>query len=463
MAHKMGLIQINMKKATAPETRTYTANSVSTAYDSGNVEFYALNVFDGTNLPYSATCPGTVSYFIVKYSSGNYSFTTPYKALNNGSTTGAVSQWTMSAVTAPASGKCTSATTSDPIFKNLGRLYSYTGTSQTYTPMLTGFKYQMECWGAQGGSVQCINQNSSNVSAAGGAGGYVSGIISLSNRGPYHVYVGECGGSISEYNNSTLSFNGGGGSYGSNYDTDRNGRGGGSTDIRLIAHSESNGWGGTASLNSRIIVASGGGGAVSWGIYYGGGESKGAAGGGLLGYPGTQTYIKTYYDKGTGNPGLWKAGTLKIRLNTGGTQKDGGLTWKYTGTPVDSRYGISHAGGFGYGGTNGNEYPGWAAGGGSGYWGGASSGVITSMVSTGAGGSSYISGHPGCTSVSGYEFTEGTTEMIDGQGKSWTTSNQTTGGATKAMPNPIYATTNYASGVGHNGNGNARITCKPYD
>ena len=462
MVHKMGLIQINMAKTTAPETRTYTANSVTKAYDSSNVEFYALNVFDGTNLPYSAVCPGTVSYFIVKYGSGSYSFTTPYKALNNGSTTGAVSQWTMAAVTAPASGECTSTTTGNPVFKNLGRLYSYTGASQTYTPMLEGFKYKMECWGAQGGSVQCINENSASVSAAGGTGGYVSGTISLSNSGPYHVYVGECGGSVSEYNNSAISFNGGGGSYGSNTEHDHNGRGGGSTDIRLSGHSESNGWGGSASLNSRIIVASGGGGAVSWGLYYvGGGESRGAAGGGLIGYPGTQTYVKSAYDNGTGNPGLWKAGTLTIRLNTGGTQTDGGLTWQYTGTPINSRYGISHAGGFGYGGTNGNEYPGWAAGGGSGYWGGASGGVIQSMVSTGAGGSSYISGHPGCSTYSGFEFSY--TKMIDGKGLEWTTESQTTGGATKAIPNPNYAATNYASGVGHTGHGYARITCMPYD
>lgn len=49
------------------------------------------------------------------------------------------------------------------------------------------------------------------------------------------------------------------------------------------------------------------------------------------------------------------------------------------------------------------------------------------MVSSGAGGSSFFSGHPGCSTVTGYSFTN--TKMVDGKGLSWVTAEQTTGGS----------------------------------
>ena len=84
------------------------------------------------------------------------------------------------------------------------------------------------------------------------------------------------------------------------------------------------------------------------------------------------------------------------------------------------------------------------------------------------GGSSFISGHTGCNAIaetstsnsithtgqanhySGLVFTE--TKMIDGAGYSWTTAK----GNLEQMPNPSGGY--YASGVGHSGNGAARIT-----
>ena len=436
MAHKMGLIQINMKKATAPETRTYTANSVAIAYDSGNVEFYALNVFDGTNLPYSATCPGTVSYFIVKYSSGNYSFTTPYKALNNGSTTGAVSQWTMAAVTAPASGECTSTTTGNPVFKNLGRLYSYTGSSQTFTPIIA-CQHKMECWGASGGT-----HNSYNFD---GKGGYAKGTLLLTNKNDLYVYVGGQG-----QDNGVGGWNGGGSrkttwikdGVETEY-TDEAFGGGGATDIRVISDN----------LYARIIVAGGGGGLNYYKNWSNG--SKAGDAGGLCG--------PIYYSR-----------TLTTSYNYGGTQTSGGIA-THTSTQKGNN-GSFGVGGNGYWGNGGGGWYGGAGGSNNPYPYGMTSGDTGGEIA-GGGGSSFISGHPGCVSHASYrglstniakinniEYPFESTQMIDGSGMEWTTtnSNQKAGDQSKQMPNPTTANSTYDSGVGHIGNGYARVTCMPY-
>ena len=407
MAHKMGLIQINMAKATAPETRTYTANSVNIAYDSGNVEFYALNVFDGTNLPYSATCPGTVSYFIVKHSGGSYSFTTPYKALNNGSTTGAVSQWTMSPVTAPASGKCTSATTGNPMFKNLGRLYSYTGTSQTYSVLFASDVciYRMECWGAQGGNMIPTSWN-----GLGGLGGYVKGetvkgsASYLKSDQTLFIYVGGAGRGFNTSNGPWAGgWNGGGTAYGGASG------GGGASDIRLkVASANTNVWNGE--LNSRVIVAGGGGG------------SNDATNGGYGGLTG-----------GTGGGG-------SANNANGGTQTAGGTAY----------------GKFGY-----CDYPGTShndgGGGGGGWYGG---GRATGNGVAGGGGSSYISGYTtgGCSTNSSLAFNNSTAMAINGG--SVMPDPKYSYGTNKASG---YTTENKGRNDTGTDRGYVRITCMPYD
>lgn len=115
------------------------------------------------------------------------------------------------------------------------------------------------------------------------------------------------------------------------------------------------------------------------------------------------------------------------------------------------------------------------AGGGGGYYGGSGASGLSSGVWPGGGGSSYISGHTGCVAItsenstipksgcltgttddscsihySGKTFTN--TAMIDGAGYSWTN----TKGSLDLMPNPNGGY--YESGLGHIGNGYARIT-----
>jgi len=97
--------------------------------------------------------------------------------------------------------------------------YTYTGTMQPV--QLTKGEYEIEVWGANGGT---------SSATIGGQGGYSKGTLKISSPTQIWVLVGERG------KNGTGSYGGGGG--------------GGSSDVRVVANSSFN----------RIIVAGGGGG-----------------------------------------------------------------------------------------------------------------------------------------------------------------------------------------------------------
>lgn len=275
--------------------------------------------------------------------------------------------------------------------------FDYTGGEQQFIAQYSGY-YKIEAWGAQG-------------AGAVSKGGYTSGELFLQENEKLYVYVGQGNNNVG---NGT-SFNSGTGNYGGT-------PGGGATDIRLIDGE----WNNIISLRSRIMVAGGSGSGSGNSTIYAG------AGGGLHGYAG--------------------GGTL------GGTQTSFGAVQVSSYTV--SSFGVANggcAGGNGY-------YPGGGA----------------TCTSGAGGGSSYISGHTGCvaiesdasttarTGTDGASCTTGTTDnqcsihysgkvftdtvMIDGKGYAWTN----TQGALEQMPNPSGGY--YASGVGHAGNGYARIT-----
>ena len=277
---------------------------------------------------------------------------------------------------------------------------------------ITGW-YKIELWGAGGTNTK---------------GGYSSGIIELNKNEHIYVYVGLSSG-----------YNGGGAGYTSTAGL----AGAGATDIRYRG----------ASLNDRIMVAGGGGGAnESTATVYG-------HAGGLIGVTGYNT-------------------SYSSNKATGGTQISGGVVTNYS-----SSYAVGTNGTFGVGGTGGGAAGIGSYGGGGGYYGGAGGSRLNSGSFPSGGGSSFISGHTGCvaiassssaaarTGTSGAACTTGTTDnlcsvhysgkvftntlMIDGLGYSWTNVKAGTVG-TNLMPNPSGGT--YASGVGHSGNGYARIT-----
>jgi hypothetical protein len=245
-------------------------------------------------------------------------------------------------------------------------------------------KYKIECWGSQGG------MSSTNT---GGKGGRTVGVLDIRSKQSLFFYVGEAGGSQSTQIASLLpeTFNGGGAAAG--FQGQASCRGGGATDVRLIGGS----WSDLTSLRSRLMVAAGGGGS-----YTGGSASNsrpGGAAGGLIGSD-SQSHGS-------------------ISLAKGGTQTAGGIAYN------DSSTGAT-AGAFGRGGSGPVGGQPIGGGGGSGYYGGGG-GMHKSGygASSGAGGSSFISGHPGCDAIddagahtgqpihySGLSFTE--TEMTAG-------------------------------------------------
>ena len=231
------------------------------------------------------------------------------------------------------------------------KTYGYTGVPQCI--VLPAGKYRIEAWGAQGGS----------YGRTGGYGGYTSGEINLSSQHVLYIYVGQQG-----YKNiSNYTFNGGG--IAANQYNARGG--GGASDARVVYAA----WNNFNSLKSRIMVAAGGGGSD----YYSNNGSNGGNAGGLTG----------------GNGGHYgtPAKGCSHTVARGGTQIAGGVGG-------NGHAGYGGHGGFGYGGSRINAVNQHGGGGGSGYYGGGNGGYTRGVVGSGAGGSSFISGHSGCDAIS---------------------------------------------------------------
>lgn len=304
------------------------------------------------------------------------------------------------------------------------RDFGYTRTDQSVT--LPKGTFKMECWGAQGGGTD---------SYPGAKGAYTKGNLTLTaNTSTLHVFVGQCGG---DYTSRSAPAGNSGATYIGGTPIFNNGfpdtmatlqqwvcAGGGATDIRTLGGE----WNNSSGLSSRIMVAAGGGGTM---MYYA--QNTGGEAGAYTGYDGKITGPITGPDG---------------RIATGGTQTQGGRHGGGSNASDYSDY------------LTGNEYAafgqtqvnkGCGAGGGGGWYCGGNGAHGGGTTGSGAGGSSYVSGHSGCAANATYRFNTGTTEMIDGKGYSW--SNTTTSTLTVIPAHP-----GYAAGVGHTGDGYARIT-----
>ncbi len=250
--------------------------------------------------------------------------------------------------------------------------FTYNGYAQAYTVTQSGL-YQITLYGASGGN--------SNISAGWGTGGMTTGKIYLQSGTTLYFYVGGAGKAGA--GTDTGGFNGGGNGIGTT--SNDGGGGGGATDVRV---------GGTALIN-RIMVAGGGGGhndnASTQGSAYGNG-------GGL-----------------TGGEGNYHPSTAVSYAGGGGGQTFGGAG-STNKTPAQN-------GSFGQGGNSGiNDDGHVGGGGGGGYYGGGGS-----VWHAGAGGgSSFISGYPGCDAVNQYGAHTGTSTHFSGY--TFFDANMTTGG-----------------------------------
>ena len=434
MAHRMGLAGLTMgTNASAVTTITYDGNTSTELYRStGTTSTTSLALFDN----FSPLNSSSTYYYIVKHLTA-YTLNSGYKVTTTSGDP--VYQWSQAITNSQIDKGNYKAFSPTPAFRNFARRYSYTGTSQTFTPIIA-CQHKMECWGASGGT-----HNSYNFD---GKGGYAKGTLLLTNKNDLYVYVGGQG-----QDNGVGGWNGGGSRKTTwikdgveNEYTDEAFGGGGATDIRVISDN----------LYARIIVAGGGGGLNYYKNWSSG--SKAGDAGGLCG--------PIYYSR-----------MLTTSYNYGGTQTSGGIA-THTSTQKGNN-GSFGVGGNGYWGNGGGGWYGGAGGSNNPYPNGVTSGgtANTGGEIAGGGGSSFISGHPGCVSHASYrgsstniakinniEYPFESTQMIDGSGMEWTTtdSNQKAGDQSKQMPNPSTANSTYDNGVGHIGNGYARVTCMPY-
>ena len=237
--------------------------------------------------------------------------------------------------------------------------FTYNSTCQPFTAELAG-TYHVQLWGAQGG-------HPANASYTGGKGAYTEGDIELAKDDVLYVCTGQ-------YTTGTGATVGGGGAGNGN-----NGyAGGGATDVRWFGtETPQTAWNNADGLSARIMVAAGGSGAVTHGSYY----MNGAAGGALTGFDGDNHYV-TYYGQPNG-------------VATGATQIAGGKAADNTNSEYRNGYTTGQDGSFGKGGNAG----GWGSGAGGGYFGGGGGASSDWSVSTGSGGSSYISGYTGSIAI----------------------------------------------------------------
>lgn len=337
--------------------------------------------------------------------------------------------------------------------------YEYVDKAQEFNVPVDG-KYKIELWGAAGNYYPLEMKNSI------GKGSYTSGEIELKKGTKLYIHTGQ--NATKEGDFKSEAYNAGSKAAGvKKYPRTKgyhnSSSGGGATDIRLTAGE----WNDLNSLKSRIMVAAGGGGTQ----YFEGKmqnykqiiKGTGGAGGGLIGYEGYQKAIQNY------STDIWTTqetnaypGTSTTKVGTkygfvgAGTQKQGGKTNPCTSSAkCDEKSGnVGTDGTLGIAGNGSSAEAG--GGGGGGYYGGAGGGLAFAIAredsglchSSGAGGSSYISGHTGSISLKNKNNTSckekgtnptnyiGTTDktcsyynkdyifknttMIDGEGYSWT-------------------------------------------
>ena len=201
----------------------------------------------------------------------------------------------------------------------LHQTFDYTGAEQTLPIQATGY-YQLEAWGAEGGS----STNDGNVSntKAGGKGGYSTVIYKLDANTTLYVYCGGRGANCNSDNTGGVGgWNGGGagGNAKSDYNNMGGGGGGGATHIATSQigyiyynnNSDYNylftGDANNPTAKSGLLLVAGGGGG---GAYI---SCVAGAGGGSNWNPGSNAQ---------GNFGYTSASSITLVLSQGGKGKD---------------------------------------------------------------------------------------------------------------------------------------------
>ena len=448
MEHKMGLIEVNMPSqpvylvkywqydtATSkwklnPTKNTDAANTTSA---SGATDFS-----NSTWKPWVNTT--TTCYLIGKPDAGYL----PISA--NRGTSDSYYSWEVNdkEISYANSFVTTNLSPSDVYLKQAWE-FSYTGTGQTFTIPAAG-TYCFECWGAQGGDATRIYNYGPDT--YGGKGGYSMGTFDFPNTPTLYIYVGQQGGT--DNTSTTSTFGGGGGGNGSSTVGNTGTRGGGATDIRLLSASGADGWSGSNSLKTRIVIAGGGGGTSNWSTNTNKaeieGNANGGGGGGVNGCSGHISYRNNTYS----NVSSKGVGTY------GATQTTGGSNGSWDGSAFSNPASIS--GSYGQGGQSSSSYSG---GGGGGHYGGATGAAINAMLNSASGGSGFVSGASGCVAISGYRDNSDNSQVrYNNVSYKCTTSSLINGENPLPNSSGLYKETyeNSDKETGHSGHGFARIT-----
>ena len=221
-------------------------------------------------------------------------------------------------------------------------------SSLPFTIQFKPGKYLFELFGSAG------------AGSAGGKGGSTKGIIEFTSTETLYFYIGTKG------SNGCMASGGGG--------IGKPNSGGGSTDVCINKSDDPYD---VNSLRSRIMVAGGGGGSNDYDYTN---NCKGGCGGGINGGDSELPY---YYDT-----------KIQANLTIGATQTTGGIA-------IQTLSGSEEQGSNGEFGKGGNSIGSsqYTAGGGGDYYGGASANDGDTSVSSGSGGSSFISGMSGCNAI----------------------------------------------------------------
>ena len=363
MSHQMGLAVLNLAAKNIVKTRKFNNNNYTYYYpnlsgratsisksdytdSSDKQNVMASNNFTGSNKPYKTS---TANRYIQVVKPGTaYSYSAADQANSPRSAWGSAKLGKACSIkVSSAAGVQSKSITTDADFYYLARVYTYTGRVESFTAPVNG-KYKLECWGAQGGTLQSFHKP--------GRGGYCMGYHNMEQGELAFVCCGNCGayGTYSYNNNLGINLR-----YGV--------PGGGATHISINSGGELKNF--SSNPTDILLVAGGGGssdmtGDVSAGI--------GGHGGGVNGTTGSNSN-ESYNKNGTG-----------------ASQSTGGIT----GTQYAAGY---YNGSFGLGGVGWNSNSDYGAQGGAGYYGGGG----CAQMGTSGGGSSYLGGVTGGQTIAG--------------------------------------------------------------
>lgn len=290
MEHQVGLAVLNLTSKNVAGTRQFKNDNYMYYYETGKEKpvasdytdlkpssVLASNNFEGANKPCSVAVN---KYLQIIPFTQSMKYQATEKDGNRLSVWGKFVNWTF----APTNDNpvVAKSITVDADFDRLARLFGYTKNVQTFKAP-EALTYKLQCWGAQGGSVQ-LSYETGKPFAGGGKGGYSYGDANLTQGKVLYVYVGGTPAPQTKMTSDCYlegGYNGGGHAFWWRDDNINNGAGGGATHIASVAGLLSEL---SQNKNDIYMVAGAGGGSATAGTTSGtqnggyGGGSKGGDG-----------------------------------------------------------------------------------------------------------------------------------------------------------------------------------------